>query len=816
MLTRLVLLSLVAYPVASALMTNTTNMSTVKPSVKTARAGIAAAPPPIEPERIAAIAEMLPEAPAASGRPISDRAFWDRLAADPRYAGVVPAAEKLLSSPLPPWPADSYLDFSRDGNRTRYQNAENARRTRLPLLALAECLENKGRFIAPLAALIDSLCEEKTWVLPAHDRNLDNYNGKTIDIDLVSSAIAAQLGTIDYLLGDKLPAPTRQRLRDNVQKRVLDPFRDMVNGKRPANGWITTTNNWNAVCLNGVVGAALALEPSKQERARIVASAERYSLAFLSGFTADGYCGEGLGYWNYGFGNYYVLTEAVRQATNGKLDLLARPEARMPALFAARIQIINDIAPAFADCPIFARPSAPLMVALNRRFSLGLAPYARMETAPTANIYEAMVYAMGENAPALPTSAAVTPARSNLSSPLRDYFDAAGILIARPDPTGTAKMGVALKGGHNAEHHNHNDLGSFVVVVGDRPVLLDPGAETYTARTFSGRRYESKLLNSFGHPVPRFGDVLQRTGAEAKAKVLKADFTPETDTFSLDIASAYTLPALKSLTRTWVYSRKGDGSLTMTDRASFSAPTPYSTALLTLGGWQKNPDGTLFIYDGESAVTVRIDTGGKPYTVTEEVIREDAPVAPIRLGIALTEPATDATVTLTITPAVETFSAGADGNLLINGGFERGGYGWSLSRMGTVETERAATGTRSLRVRDDTATLGSDIASVRAPIPTGVSRLSLKGKVNFVSGRGIGLYVRYFDAAGKPLSVKDANGNETAVGVLNGDGGAEMWKPFAFSAAVPSGAVKAQVWIHSINAAQCDAYLDDLSLTPEK
>jgi hypothetical protein len=783
---------------------------------------VTAAPlPSLDPARVTAIAALLPQTPAASGRPLTDRAFWDRLASDSRYSAIVPAAAKIRDTPLPPWAADSFLDYSRDGNRTRYQNAENQRRTRLGVLVLAECLENKGRFLAPLATLIDSLCEEKTWVLPAHDAKLENYNGKIIDIDLVSSALAAQLGTTDFLLGDKLPPATRQRLRDNVRQRVLDPFRDMITGKRPANWWVTTDNNWNAVCLSGVIGAALALEPSRPERGRFVAAAERYSQSFLSGFTADGYCGEGLGYWNYGFGNYDVLSEAVRQATGGKLDLLARPTARMPALFAARIQIMKDISPAFADCPIFAKPSAPLMVSLNRRFSLGLPQYARLETAPSGSIYETMVYAMAENAPPVPASA---PKRGDatVGLPLRDFFDAAGILISRPGAKGTAKMGVALKGGNNAESHNHNDVGSYVVVVGDRPVLLDPGAETYTARTFSARRYDSKLLNSFGHPVPKFGDVLQRTGAEARGKVVKTNFTPDTDTFTLDIASAYTLPALKSLTRTWVYSRKGDGSLTVTDNVSLSSPTPYGTALLTLGGWQKNPDGTLFVYDGENAVTVKIDTGGKPYKVTDQVIREDAPVKPTRIGIDLDSPVTDATVTLTITPAAMAGEASADGNLLRNGSFERGGFGWSFSSMGSVSTDRAADGKMAMRVLDDAPNVGSDITSGRVGLPVGASRLSLKGKSSFVSGGGIGLYLRFFDKDGKSLVVKDANGNEAAAGTLSGNSASKTlnasapWVPFAFSSAVPTGAAKVQVWVHSFNGAQCDAFLDDLSLTVEK
>ena len=110
---------------------------------------------------------------------------------------------------------------------------------------------------------------------------------------------------------------------------------------------------------------------------------------------------------------------------------------------------------------------------------------------------------------------------------LRSWFEDAGVLIARPAQDSDAVLGVALKGGHNAEHHNHNDVGSYVVVVKDRAVLLDPGSEVYTARTFSAQRYESKLLNSFGHPVPVVAGQLQQTGREAHAEVLATEFTDE-------------------------------------------------------------------------------------------------------------------------------------------------------------------------------------------------------------------------------------------------------------------------------------------------
>ncbi len=759
--------------------------------------------------RVKAISAMLTEKPEAPGRPLSDRAFWENLAKQPGFNEMVTKAEALLKQPLPEQPDDLFLEYSKNGNRTRFQNVANSRRSRLTPLVLAECIENKGHFLPAIEQLIAALSVEKTWVLPAHDTKLENFNGKTIDIDLVSSALAWNLSIADYLLGDRLSATAREQLRENVKRRVLVPFRDMYTGKRPKNWWMTTTNNWNAVCLAGVTGAGLAELPTREERAEFVAAAEMYSKNFLAGFTADGYCSEGLGYWNYGFGNYLLLSEAVRLATSGKVDLITSPEAKMPATFGGRIQIINGLSPAFADCPIFARPAAPVMGYVNNRFGLGLAGYDK-PVGPQSTLSETLIY-LPSNAPkpATTTVAAKTPA----GAPLRDWFDKAGVYVGRPTPGSKVNFGVAFKGGNNAEHHNHNDLGSFTVITGERPVVLDPGSETYTARTFSSRRYESKLLNSFGHPVPVIAGVLQKEGAKSVAKILKADFTPTADTVTMDITSAYPVPALKSLQRTFVYSRQNTGSLTVTDRVENSSPQTFGTALLTLGSWQQQPDGSLMIYDVEDALKVEIDTGGLPFTVKAEEVHEEASTTATRLGINLNNPVASATVTLKITPVNLASDSTA---LLRNGGFEAGSWGWSLpaGSFGSISTEQAASGKASLKLSDNNPNTGSNIVSARIPIPAGGGWYVVKGKVYHASGKGIGLYVRYLDTQSKVLNASDTNGNMAPVGSLTGDEG--KWVPFSYRFQVPADATFLQLWLHSFNGALVEAYLDDLEVTAEK
>jgi hypothetical protein len=116
----------------------------------------------IDAARVKDIAAGLPPKPAGFGRPIIDRAAWAKLAQIPAFASAVPQAEKLTRKPLPALPDDLYLDFSKTGNRSRCERVLKERSNRIVTFTLAECLENHGRFLSPLAETIAAICTEKT------------------------------------------------------------------------------------------------------------------------------------------------------------------------------------------------------------------------------------------------------------------------------------------------------------------------------------------------------------------------------------------------------------------------------------------------------------------------------------------------------------------------------------------------------------------------------------------------------------------------------------------------------------------------------
>ena len=560
---------------------------------------------------------------------------------------VIVRAAEVARRKLPPSPDELFLDYSRTGNRDRWQEVAAERRGRIATLTLAECVENRGRYLPPLEEAIGEICGEKTWVMPAHDRNLVNFKGQKVEMDLGACMLGWDLATARWLLADRLSPATRQLVADNLRGRILKPFREIVLGTEPRLFWMDATHNWNAVCLAGVIGTALASAEDREERALFAAAGEHYIKNFLRGFPADGYCSEGLGYWNYGFGHFLMLGESLRQATGGKLDPLGWPSAREPALFGLRAEILNGVYPTIADCSPGTKPDEASSRYIAVRFGLAGAEAAPLgaEHAPRS-LYPLVLSVFLP--PTVPRVAGVELPRDLA---WRTWFADGGVLITRPGTAATA-FAACLKGGHNAEHHNHNDVGSFSVVAGHTAVIADTGAEVYTARTFSGKRYDSDALNSFGHAVPVVAGQWQRTGVEARARVLQTEFAEASDSLALDIRSAYAVPSLRKLERRFVFRRGTTPSLVVEDSFAFDSAQAFETALLTWGDCTRVAPNELRIQDGKDAVMVQVSTDGSPWRLSEERLKADFRQRrkPLRIGIALEKPAAAGMVCLKITP----------------------------------------------------------------------------------------------------------------------------------------------------------------------
>jgi hypothetical protein len=123
------------------------------------------------------------------------------------------------------------------------------------------------------------------------------------------------------------------------------------------------------------------------------------------------------------------------------------------------------------------------------------------------------------------------------------------VMAARRRAGSAEGLYLAAQGGHNAESHNHNDVGNFIVYADGQPAIVDVGVETYTARTFSAERYQIWTMQSAYHNVPTIDRIMQRAGREFEAREIRYRADDRSAEFALDIARAY--PAEAGL-RSWL------------------------------------------------------------------------------------------------------------------------------------------------------------------------------------------------------------------------------------------------------------------------
>ena len=111
------------------------------------------------------------------------------------------------------------------------------------------------------------------------------------------------------------------------------------------------------------------------------------------------------------------------------------------------------------------------------------------------------------------------------------------------------------------------------------------------------------------------------------------------------------MPALKKLTRIFEYSRAGAGNVIVTDRVVLLA-ADFWHCPRNFWRSQREKAGTWLLTQGDQSVRVIIDTGGMSFTVTNEVLKDEAAAGKVRrLGIDLNNPTAQATITISIAAA---------------------------------------------------------------------------------------------------------------------------------------------------------------------
>ncbi|NJO81577.1 MAG: heparinase [Blastochloris sp.] len=510
-----------------------------------------------------------------------ERSRWQPLAATALGRDLLARADQALAEPTPALSAGAYLAFQRSGAREPYEIPHIARRTRLMLFALAECLEGAGRFTAATLDEAWAICEESSWVVPAHAAAYPQHlpDPSLPLIDLFSAITAATMAEVDYLLGDILHPALRTRIRAEVDRRSTAAF--LAHNEYPWLGYgVKPINNWLPVCAGGTTIAALYLEEDVDRLAAVLAKTLDGIERYIATFHDDGGTPEGLGYWEKGIFFVAALGELLATRTAGQIDLLAHPRLARIARFPARVELSPGQFVPFSDTGLRRQPQMALLHYLARRYDLPeLAALDRTPSSarrltnrgPAEKLRDLFWYPADSE-----------PAPAPLPAPAADFLPDIQWFIARADPADPDGLVLVAKGGHNAEPHNQNDVGSFVVHWRGETLLADLGAMRYTRETFqAATRYTLLANRSLGHNVPLVNDAEQRPGPYA-AQQVRREAGATSDSFCLDLAQVYQEQAdLAVLERRIMLHRdEPDGVVELRDHAVFATRPGYFASVL--------------------------------------------------------------------------------------------------------------------------------------------------------------------------------------------------------------------------------------------
>jgi hypothetical protein len=267
-----------------------------------------------------------------------------------------------------------------------------------------------------------------------------------------------------WLFND-LPADDRAVLRAAIVDKGIAQAR---NGHRT----FRSTNNWNQVCIGGMVLGALAVEADEPALAAdLLAAAHQGVLTGLNAYRPDGVYPEGPDYWSYGSSYTVMLAAALRDTRDGDWGGLDAPGFKRSAEFYA-----HAIGPSgkyfnFADsneaqglpCAIvyLAREMGQPALLTAKRQMIRNGQGLSDRFAPLSVLW-------------WPTSTAGNAAPTSFSGQ-----GAQPLAIWRSSWSDPDAWWFAIKAGGAAHSHGHMDAGSFVLDLDGLRWAKDLGAQDY-------------------------------------------------------------------------------------------------------------------------------------------------------------------------------------------------------------------------------------------------------------------------------------------------------------------------------------------------
>lgn len=549
--------------------------------------------------------------------PADDRAAWSRVAA----AEILARADADLGTPWPQPLASQAARVHRDGDRVSWEDPAFARQHRLTRASIAAAVLLDDRRIDEVIDGVQLLCEQSSWCWPAHDDTFARHRSVLATVtdpylDLGAGEVVSQLAWIDHLLGTQLDARApgiRARIRHEAHVRVFRPFVERRDWH-----WLGLdgdVHNWNPWIHSAVLTAAVQLHDDPDPVIDLVVEGlERYLLALPD----DGAIDEGYSYWWNGACRALETLDILESSAGRRLPELL--SVRETVAFPHRCHLGGEWYANLADGQARPQTQVPwhaLHRAARRMGDADAAAHAASHrgAAPSEEAGLGRLVRELTDADWLAAEPATPPLPRDV------WLPSTQVLLARRHAGSAAGLGLVVKGGHNAEHHNHNDVGSFIVTSDGVPVVVDPGRPTYTQATFGPDRYAIWTMQSAWHNTPTIAGVDQSPGRDRAAAAVEVSVTDAVSSLSLDLDAAYELDDL-TWRRTAALDRT-EGVVQVSDRWSAASAVGRRTVLNLIIAGAVTPQGDDSVrvvpLDGAAPVVIRWPSGIRA-AVTERTL----------------------------------------------------------------------------------------------------------------------------------------------------------------------------------------------------
>lgn len=557
--------------------------------------------------------------------------YWRKEVPAKMRKDYIRLGEKYLGKPWQAIPDSIFAEFRTNGNRTNYEGRCFGIRTQFACLVMAEIMEHKGHFLPSICQGLHYFMEkEPWWGIPAHypkakpERDIQ-------PVDLFNAETSSMLAWTLYMLGDEIDGKEPglvEQMKKEIERRFLHPT------LYEKQGWKYNANNWNTWITSNWLETALICEQDSAKLAATIQGVHADLRLFLKGYPDDGACEEGVAYWDRAgasfFESLYFLGKAALPLTEAEKEKVHRMGQFLPTMHIHDLHFVN-----YSDAAAFCIPNIDIL------FPFGA--YEKDEKMMQLAAYTGQKYNYLQHPSTLFLQSGNFPVLGRelmLLSMLPQYMKTQAvqprtedaflansqILVASNDD-----WFVSMKGGNNAESHNHNDIGNFVIYYQNQPVIIDLGRDTYTSKSFSKDRFTLMNCRSAYHNVLIINGYEQKDGKQYRATQVAYSGVEDLAKsqgacLRMDLQTAYPAEAqVKKWRRALLFNRQGN-QVEVTDSFDYhQSSAPTEIVLMAYGEPRLASDGAILLADGKVKLSVPkalVETSWEKVKMPDGIMKE--------------------------------------------------------------------------------------------------------------------------------------------------------------------------------------------------